>query len=274
MPLATEAELRRALDDGFMSSVLTYDQDKQTRFRVTTQPSVVEYTLDRDVNLLPQGCVMVLIAAVGSKLLDEVQAGLTDAGSTVMRDTIKSLRDHAMKRTVVPAMQAAQTMTSQDCYAELYYGNTFLTGGMFVPDDSGMACVLLPYAGGDLEDERFQLTAYCREVDSPTMSVLIIKRRPELSAAEKAALSQVGSEFSIGAADLASGGFCTPGALFAGLTPGLIVAGAAYAYHHYFGSQTAEGLVISEETIRTIGPTATARDLLAVRRRILIGGQR
>lgn len=273
MPLATEASLRRALDDGLMSGVLTYDQDKRTRFTSVSQPKVAEYTIDRDVNLVPQGCVMVIFAPEGSHELRSIHEALTDEKSSVIRNAALKLRDSSMRRTIVPAMQAAHGITGQAAYAEVYYGNIFLTGGAFVPEDTGLSCILLPYTGGDLEDNKFSLVTYKRDEGAPGISALILKRVPELTSAEKAALAQVGSEYHIGPADLASVGFCTPAALFAGLTPGVIVAGVgvgAWYYLHGKSTQPPE-LRLSDERVSQLGPTATVRELLATRRRILIG---
>lgn len=273
MPLTTEAELRRALDDGLMSGVLTYDQDKRTRFVSTSQPKVAEYTINRDVNLVPHGCVMVIFAPETSKELQSIYESLTNEKSSVIRETAFKLRDSSIKRTVVPAVQAAQNITSQPAYAELYYGNIFLTGGAFAPEDTGLSCILLPYTGGELDDSKFSLLTYKRQEDATGISALVLKRAPELTAAEKAALAQVGSEYHIGPADLASTGFCTPAALFACVTAGVLVAGVgvgAWYYLHHGATQPPE-MRLSEETVSRLGTTAGVRELLATRRRILIG---
>lgn len=273
MPLTTEAELRRALDDGLMSGVLTYDQDKRTRFISSSQPRVAEYTINRDVNLVPQGCVMAIFAEEDSPQLQAIYDALADEKSSVIRDVALKLRDSSIKRTVVPAIKAAQSIISQPAYAELYYGNMFLAGGAFAPEDTDLSCILLPYTGGELDDGQFSLVTYKREEHTRDLNALILKRTPDLTSAEKAALAQVGSEFHIGPADLASIGFCTPAALFACVTAGVIVAGvgvgAWYYLHH--GATQPRDLRVSEENIARLGPTASARELLAARRRILIG---
>jgi hypothetical protein len=276
MPLPTEAELRNALDSGLMSSVLAYDQDKLIRYRSISQPAVVEYSLNREVNLLPQGSIMVIVAREQSDELKAIQASLSDAQSTVVRDTARKIREQLLGRTVVPAMQAARAITSQDCYAELYYSSVFLTGGLCVPEGNDISAILLPYTGGDLVDSSFSFINYRRETNSPDLSALIVKRRPNLTIAEKAALDQVGPEYHVGPADLATAGLCTPGALFATVTAGLIVAAAGVVADHYLhnhGPVVNIDTHLTEEILNALGPAASARELLGIRRQALIGPQ-
>ena len=99
---------------------------------------------------------MAIFAPEGSGEVQSIYEFFTDKNSSVIRNTALKLRDSSIKRTVVPASQAAQAIVSQPAYAELYYGNMFLIGGAFVPEDTGLSCMLLPYTGGDLNDGYFQ----------------------------------------------------------------------------------------------------------------------
>jgi hypothetical protein len=201
------------------------------------------------------GTLTLFLARRGSSLLDEVR-GVARADRNSARRLSDRLRRQFAERKRVPLSEAVQQLVSQRVFAELRFGDRTVARNLFVPDDESVCVVTLPYTGAELVPDAFRLIEYSMSGADQSLDAVILKYDPPISAAERAALA---------AADpsLPNGGPVS-GPCDADLVEAVVMV-LLYALLLKPGDFTADQHV-AEERIREIGPNATARELMQIRR--------
>jgi hypothetical protein len=151
--------------------------------------------------------------------------------------------------------------------ADLRYGTKTVALNLFLPPDDGVGVLPIEYNGGPLSKDAFRLITLTKWDHEDYLEGFIVRHNPALTAGELAALEKlVGdpSELHLGDFMWAAESFCV-GVAFA--------ATAALAFMTYTAAcPVLEAMHIPDSRIKEIGPQATAKELLAIRRFCLTGG--
>jgi hypothetical protein len=264
------ATITEALDSGLYSSVLKYDSDRMKRHPIPSAVTVLMVSSGAP-SFLPEGSAMLVLMPKGKikGFVAAAQAG----DSSAWKGLEPTLTAKMPSTKFLPAAEAAAVVIGQEQYAELYAGGQFIAGGLFLPKGIPALQMTLPYTGGTLEKGELRLLTFAKNVDdAPLYEVAVVAHEAQLTAAEKAALMQVGPDYQIGAAGGTVNPMCTPAAFAATVTAGLVGAAVGYALGRVLGHMLPDwqALPISESEIAKLGSGLTAARLLEIRRNALM----
>ena len=212
-----------------------------------------------DAVLTMPGTVTLFLAKRGSSLLDAVRRVPTADADHIRKLTGQLRQQYSGRKRVASLDAAVKQVVAQPVFAELRLHNRTLARHLFVPDDNAVCVVTLPYTGGDLAPDAFQLVEYLKEGAKETLDAVILKHDPPLSASERAALAVVGDR-AVNASLVAAP--CDTDLVEVVLMVLLYVALAKPADFTQWEHLT-------DDRIREIGAQATVRQLMEVRRQAL-----
>ena len=214
------------------------------------------------------GTMVVVLARAGSDVLPELRAALKEGGARLTKFHNRLLEQYrSAQRT--SREDAVKAMVQAPVLADVRYGGNTLNSGIHVPQNIDCAVAIFPYNGGKLAAEGFELVQYPKAGAKDRLEGIVVETAPELSAVELAALrlvpaSQLGRNVGV-SVDCETTywalAFLGAGLLGIGLlgTPGSVV----------LGQETH----LTETQIKRLGPAASARELLALRREALLGAK-
>lgn len=224
---------------------------------------VLDYTPDHDDYprmLAKPGTVTLFVARQGSDVIGRIRDAVTSGGDEDAHIAAE-LAEQFRRRSMVPIEEAVATLLVQPVFASVRYGERTMAQSLFAPDDVQACVVPMPYNGGYVADDSFKLVEHYLPGTHERLAALAVRHTPPLTPAERAALKAVPPdqrEWSIG----------QPMACYAitAITVTIVLAGATYAC-----PGITEPEELPDETIKALGPEATARKLLAIRRQVLEG---
>jgi hypothetical protein len=217
---------------------------------------------DEHLFLAKRGTVTLFLAKRNAEVLSEIRRVVTTS-SDMDRLLTARLMSQFERRTFLTLEKAAATLTGESVFASVRYDGRTLAQSLFVPDDLDVCVVPMPYNGGRLAPDKFTLVEHYVPGTADRFEAIAIRHAPPLTRAEQAALDAV-------PADQDEWNVSSPMMCYAltGVTiVATVIAATSFCYHIEAPAET-----IPEEEIRAIGPAATARKLLAARRRILEEG--
>jgi hypothetical protein len=134
---------------------------------------------------------------------------------------------------------------------------------LYVPDDLDVCVVPMAYNGGSLALDEFTLVEHFLPGTDTQLEAVALRHSPPLSPAERAALAAVPD-------DQCEMNVTSPMMCYA-ITGVTIVATviAVTSFCYQITKPPEDEPSISDEEVATLGPSATARKLLAIRRQIL-----
>jgi hypothetical protein len=212
----------------------------------------------KDPTIGVEGLILAFVARRGSGVLDLVKKAATDLASAT--DLIGMVRRQSKKFKPVSLKQGIGLMLKEDVFAELRYGGETLVQTLFVPKGADFIFEEFPYNGGALAIEGFQLVERVRDGSDAALESIIVKINPTLSADEKAALKLVPSSQlgrNVGAA-------CCCGDSYTAI--GVVVAAVVATALLTCLRPVPLAETITKEELAKLGPAASARKLLEVRR--------
>ena len=227
--------------------------------------------------LVLPGAITVFVARAGAPLLAELRAALSGEGEPDpgLLDRVAGVYRQIEARPQVDPAEALEVLRAQPVFADLRYGGATLATGVFVPEEGEVGVLILPYNGGRLARWGFTWVEHVRE-DGAALEALVVRHAPPLTRAEAAALRMAPAdqaELNVGLASfLPHAGVEAFVVGFAvGIAVGAVVIAVARAVHG--GVEIAEHLHHhrADDVIRDLGPAATARELLRIRRDVLEG---
>jgi hypothetical protein len=168
-------------------------------------------------------------------------------------------------------------MAQAPVLADVRYGGNTLNAGITVPQNIDCAVAIFPYNGGRLAEDGFELVEYPKAGTSDRLEAVVVEVSPGLSAAETAALQLVpGSQLgrNIGVSLDCCTTWWAVGFVTAGLA-GAVALGAAGAatlivVAGITAVQLGRATNLSDAEIKKLGPAASARELLQLRREALL----
>ena len=154
---------------------------------------------------------------------------------------------------------AARKMIKENVLADIRCGGATVMRNVFIPEDTGFCAIVLPYNGGKLP--ALSLVEHVRTQGAKNIVAIAVRHTPPLTKAEKAA---------IGTLPAYEGNLipivplCWAWSVIAIAALVTLVAGCASS-----SLQAEEALHLSDEDVKRLGPEATARELLQLRRKAL-----
>lgn len=222
------------------------------------------------------GTLTVFVARKGSAVLQELREALKTGGET-LKQLYKKVGAQAVQIERWTLEEAVQATIQEPIFAELRYGGATLAQGLSVPQGLDMVVLFLPYNGGRLAQEGFILAERYKEGSEAGLEALVVRVDPPLTEAEKAALQLVPTEQDIN--NVGSTRWCDTTWIAVGLVTAVVATPAAHALVTDALVDIALDLLgftanalethIPEETLRQLGPAASARKLLEMRREAL-----
>jgi hypothetical protein len=210
--------------------------------------------------LAKPGTVTLFVAQRHAEILGRIRRATTSAGGED-RSIAADLAAKFNQRSMVSLEQAVATLTREPVFASLRYGDRTLAQSLVAPEPDDVCVVPMAYNGGYLAENSFKLVEHVIPDSNAELEAVLVRHVPPLSLAERAALQAV-------PLDQREWSIAQPMACYAitAITVTLVLAGATYAC-----PGIAEPEPLPDREIKKIGPSATARKLLAIRRRILEG---
>jgi hypothetical protein len=170
-------------------------------------------------------------------------------------------------------------MADEPVFADVYYGGAPLNRGLFLPKGVELAVTILPYNGGRLTSDGFSLVEFYKEGSNEGLEGLVVRSDPPLTAAERAALRQVPAGErgrNVGpalpscrttwwAVGVVAATLATAAALQVAAAAGVTWTGAIAITGGMLRSGR-EPEHLDPQEIAQLGPAASARRLLALRR--------
>jgi len=232
---------------------------------------VVEYSPQGDAATRPlvvPGTITIILARAGSAQLARVREAARK-GQALDAELSALVYEKYENRKPVSVAEAVARICAQPVIAEIRYGGSTILSGAAVADDLELAVTAVPYNGGRLAPGGFSLVERYREGTGHQLEGFILASAPPLTEAEKAALQQVPEdqlELNVGQVHAEALPFIAT-----------ITVVAETAVFAVAWTKTAWGLMsqgeehIKEDELQNLGPGASARKLLAIRRKILEG---
>jgi hypothetical protein len=231
----------------------------------TSKIDVLDYRpnhRDGHLFLAKPGTVTLFVAKRGAAVLSEIRQ-VVSSGSTEDRLLTARFMAQFERRTVVTLEKAAATLSAEPVFASVRYSGRSLAQSLFVPEDLDVCVVPMPYNGGQLALDEFTLVEHHLPNAEDRLEAVAIRHAPALTRAEQAALNAVPAdqnEWNVGSPMMCY-------ALTGVAIVGVVIAATSFCYQIEAPEEA-----IPEEEINAIGPAATARKLLAIRRRIIEEG--
>ncbi|MDW5610315.1 MULTISPECIES: hypothetical protein [Mycolicibacterium] len=218
----------------------------------------------KDYLLSPvKGSIMLFWAPRGSKVI----ADLADAYAAGDDDTLRRLSAQAareMKRHPVASLdEGFQILLDSPMYFDVMYGDKELAGKLTLPQGDAYGAIGFAYNGGAVNDGDFRFVQHQKNSVDADFSTLVVKVPPDLSEIEKLAVEAVPADMTglnIGEATICP---IATGALVAIVVALVTCAGGCEKM-----GEKLDQIRLSKAQLDTLGPLASARELLAVRREV------
>src|SRR6266487_1488474 len=253
----------------------SYFVEAQARpIRLTNLEVVDKTSLAQNAFIGIPGTLTVFVARKGSAALHELREALK-AGGEALKQLYRKVGEQAAQVERWTLEEAVQATIQEPVFAELRYGGATLAQGLSVPQGLDMTVLLLPYNGGRLAQEGFILAERFTEGSDAALEALVVRIDPPLTEAERAALQLVPVDQAIN--NVSANKPCDTTWVAVATVAAVAATPAAHAI--------VEGIItvltilgvtpddlephIPEETLKLLGPAASARKLLEMRREVL-----
>ena len=208
------------------------------------------------------GTVTVFIARKGTRALDEVRAAVAQGGESVQK-LQQSLKKQFQGRREISVEEYVKRLPREPVFADIRYGGATLNSGVFLPKGLNLVAIAFPYNGGRLAPEGFALAEHYKDDSDTALEGLVVRTDPPLTEPEKAALRLVPSSQLSRNVGFFDSCHTTWWAVF------FVATAVAATFAVACAVVSAPDTHISEQELEKMGPAASARALLALRRQIL-----
>ncbi|WP_026927432.1 hypothetical protein [Granulicoccus phenolivorans] len=218
----------------------------------------------RSVNTLTpiEGSIMLFWARPGSDILGRLEEAYERGDQKTLQEVDEIIAGQLVDEPI-PTMEAASAaVLSSPMHFDVRYGSKVLSRTLTLPEGAEICFVVFPYNGGNLDDSAFAIDQFHRVGETVEYPTLLVKVPPRLSAVEIEAINAVPADqvgINIGEAS------CCPA------VTALVLIAVALATHAGIWQEMGDQMnrvTLTKEQIAQLGPMATARELVALRREI------
>lgn len=229
-----------------------------------TRLEVIQKAPSPNHPLAVPGTVIAILCSGESGQLRSVRDAVKGDGEAA-RKLLAHWKEQTEKRHPVEVGEAVKSLIAAPVFAELEYGGATIAHGLQIPAGMDTVILLLPYNGGQLADTGFVVAEHYKEGSNASITGVIVQTAPSLTPAESAALNKVSpDQFRLNVGMVLD--CCTTGAAVASLVADVVLLVVALLEPAFRG---ADSIHLSDEEISRLGPNASARRLLALRRDFL-----
>jgi hypothetical protein len=135
------------------------------------------------------GTVTFFLFRAGSPMLERVKKALVAADGSDL-ELMRELKSTIGKRPAMPLAKAVDLLKRQPVIGALQYAGRTLANNLFLPEDVEVCLIPLPYNGGALAQRSFELVQAFREEGSGgELDGFMVRSSPRLTPAEAEALA-------------------------------------------------------------------------------------
>ncbi|MQY31219.1 hypothetical protein [Nocardia aurantia] len=215
--------------------------------------------------LCPVGAVRIFVAAQGDPILQRVRDIIAHHNDGDVDLVENEIAPRFAGRTTLPIDQLWHMLQHSPVFASIRYGGRTLATNVVPPPDLGLVVLDNPYNGGELSPAHLTLVEHLAENTDAALDAVALRQAPPLTPAERAAVALVPADQL--EANLAIRGSCAPHGTFIVVTALAFTAAILCAAAATPAEEQQQHL--SDEQIQQLGPAATARQLLDIRRAAL-----
>ncbi len=165
----------------------------ESRIPLKSGMDVIRYqpsSEDPDDQLAWPGSVVVYLTRKNSPLFKKICAaanGLEGCDA----ELAQQLREQSAGRVQIPLEDAVDQAIKRDNLVEIRYLGKSVASNFYIPDDADFITAVLPYTGGPLAPNGFEIIQNVTSDDVAPYEAVAVAALPELSEAEAAALARV-----------------------------------------------------------------------------------
>jgi hypothetical protein len=246
--------------------------DRTARIVRSVVPQLVRWEAreddPHDLGLIPPpGSVLLVWARRGDKVLRQLDAAYCNRDIDELRRAYDALVADHRARPVLSLDEAARELRSTPVYCDVRYAGRTLASNLW-PPKSGCGSMLLPYSGGDLRSEDFQVVQYVRaDAEALAVDVILVASAPHLTEIERRALEAVSADMT----ELHVGSFGLVAA-----TPATLVVIAVFVAINTIVTTCCDPLrdrmaeiSLPPETLIELGSVASVAQLVAMRAEVI-----
>ena len=210
-----------------------------------------------------KGSVMLFWSQPGHGLIPAIREAYANGDEAALQQLSVDVAREIEIRPVLPLDEAFEKVFACPMYFDLLYGKTQLVTTLALPGDIPYGAFGFAYNGGMLADDAFELVEYFTE-ETASYDTLIVKVPPDLSDVERQALEAVPEDMT----DLNIGYSVMCPLACVGIAAIVVALITCAGNPHAELEARMAQVTLSQEQLDRIGPLASARQLLAVRREI------
>jgi len=273
----------------YMDAIRPLVVERQARVRRTRTLEVLDHAKFGGPAKTAFGSLgsMILFLARTEQRLDEAKRALK-SGAPAMKKLMAQVESEMSPLKPRSFDEAIEIASRETSFGALTYGGTSIVDPLFLPAGLDLTVIGIPYSGGRLIRQGFALVEYVADPQTAGLFAFVLKTNPELTTAEKSALSLVPREFAtihVGpaytcefttimatagavAGAVAGGALTGPGGMYVGAAVGLWIGGGIDGMiTHELGRMHPLSTPRNLDTtqLRELGPTLSARKLVSLR---------
>jgi hypothetical protein len=181
-------------DKDFLLSLGSAISERDSRMTRKSNVEVYDYEpsdIHAEVHLAWSGSIGLMVAPKGSEILDRVRKCVTSKSKDDI-DLANELKNDVVGRKPIPYDLAVKGLIEKPVFASLRYKGRVISSGIFVPDGLKAYTSGIPYNGGELDADAFELVEHLKgNTEGEELQAIILKRPPVLTDAEKYAISSL-----------------------------------------------------------------------------------
>jgi hypothetical protein len=273
----TIEEIRAQIDEEFNKEglhriVQNLASDQHRRIIRKNHPAVLTWEPDpvptgEYYNLKPlPGSVTILWASRGSELLRHIENAYASRDIETLRTLGERVARDTLRRSVISIREAVDQLIDAPVYFEFRYNGKTQARNLALINGIDIACLPFPYNGGRLREDDFTIVEYYRPRHRAEYDYFVLIAPPRLTELEKIALEAVPAdqlEMNLGAAGKCWG-WCAATVVAVVVLTVVVACGPICA--------KLDSLSLSEEVLKRLGPIASARELVNMRRELFLEG--
>jgi hypothetical protein len=210
-----------------IQNVLLKDQKARNEF--TLKP-VVFNLKGETTELLPPGSGTIIITDEKSTIFGSLSKALKENNIEHINAIVSQNKKKVAALRKLTSQKALEMLLSAETYVNVNYESKTLAVNLFTLEGTDFTRVLFPFSGGSYESDKFRYTCFTKSDNQPAIKVMIVTHEPKLSTPETIAMRNITKEMSsMNFGPVGGETLCTPAALVASLTPGILVATVATA---------------------------------------------
>lgn len=247
-------------------------RDRRTRTEAVRKP-IVHTLTGAATELLPPGSGVVIVADSKSALFDELEKALASNNTEQINQLVMKNKRAVSALKKLSNQEALSALTNAPVLVDLNYDTKTIAVNLFTVKGVELTRAFFPFSGGDFESELFKFTEIAKESGVSSTKVMVVLHQPTLSRLELQALKIPKEMGGMNFGRVGGEMMCTPGALVATVTAGLIVAAVATAVGNCaptFGE-------IGQEVINpqiAVGKMLAVKDLVIARQNAIMKTKR